>query len=161
MSGPSVEERVLACLGRAGVPYRVLDHEAARDSASAAAARGTPLDIGGKSLCMKLDRGIGFAILVVGGDRRIDNAALRRHLRVRRYRFATEAELFDVTGLAPGCVPPFGRPVFDVPLLVDRDTADRERIAFSLGSHTRSVEMATADWLLACSPEHVLRFTRG
>lgn len=151
-------DRVQALL--AGVPHVILDHPPASDSVSAARARGTPLEHGGKSLLMKLDRGIGFAILVVGGDRRIDNAALRRHLRVRRYRFATEAELKQITGLQPGCVPPFGRPVFDVPLLVDADTAARDRIAFSLASHTRSVVMATADWLAVAKPDQVFPFTK-
>lgn len=154
----TVADRVESLL--AAVPHRVIDHPPASDSASAASARGTPLEIGGKSLVMKLDRGIGFAVLVVGGDRRIDNAALRRHLRVRRYRFATEAELQQITGLQPGCVPPFGRPVFDVPLFVDTDTASRPRIAFSLASHTRSVEMATADWLAVAKPDQVFPFTK-
>lgn len=153
-------DRILALLSDHGADFRVLEHPAARSSAEAAAARGTPLPIGGKSLVMKLDRGIGFALLVVGGDRQLDGRKLRSHLRVRRYRFATPGELLQHTGLAPGCVPPFGRPVFELPLYVDADRADLPQIAFSLGSHTRSVIMDTAAWLAAARPAEIFPLSK-
>ncbi|HHO53615.1 MAG TPA: hypothetical protein ENK18_22775 [Deltaproteobacteria bacterium] len=153
-------DRILALLSGHGADFRILDHPEARSAPEAAAARGTPLRIGGKSLVMKLDRGIGFALLVVGGDRQVDNRLLRAHLRVRRYRFATTEELLRHTGLTPGCVPPFGRPVFDLPLYVDEQRACLPRIAFSLGSHTRSVIMDTADWLAIARPAEVFSLSR-
>lgn len=154
-----VQERLAALLAR--VPHTVLEHPYADTGLAVAAARGTPVEIGGKSLVMKLDRGLGFAMLVVGGgDRRIDNLALRRHLRVRRYRFATVEELHALTGLAPGCVPPFGRPVFDLPLFVDTSVAQRSEIAFSAASHTRSIRMAVSDWLAVARPTDIFAFAR-
>lgn len=120
--------------------------------------RGLPQGMGGKSLVMKLERT--FAMVVVGGDRVIDNRKLRRHLGLRRYRFATKQELHDLTGLIPGCVPPFGRPVFELPLYVDAARAALPDLAFSLGSHTRSVRMATAHWLAVAVPTDVFDLTR-
>lgn len=155
----TVYDAVLALLADASVPFDEVAHPDARTAEEAAALRGTSLAIGGKSLVMKLDKGLGFVVAVVGGDRRLANPLLRKHLGVRRYRFATEAELLDVTGLTPGCVPPFGRPVFDLPLYVDAAVADQPRIAFTPGRHDRSIVMATADWLAAAAPAAVLPLT--
>ena len=158
MASDDVAARIEALLRGAEVAYRVLEHPAADTAVDVARVRGTPLAIGGKSLVMKLDRGIGFAVLVVGGDRRIDNRLLRRHLGLRRYRFATRDELAELTGLVPGCVPPFGRPLFDLPLYVDAERLSHDRIAFSLASHTRSAEMAVSDWLSVAKPTDVFGF---
>jgi prolyl-tRNA editing enzyme YbaK/EbsC (Cys-tRNA(Pro) deacylase) len=154
----SVAAAILERLHAAGAEFEELAHAEARSAEEAARVRGTPLQIGGKSLVMKLDRGIGFAVLVLGGDHRLDNRALRRHLGLRRYRFASRSELAALTGLTPGCVPPFGRPIFDLPLFVDAATAAREEIVFSLATHTRSVHMATASWLAAADPADVFSF---
>lgn len=149
----AVRERIEAWLAACGAPYRPIEHAAAATAEQAAAARGTPLEIGGKTLLMKVGRGEDFALVVVSGARVVDSRLLRRHLGVQRLRFATAAELLARTGLAPGCVPPFGRPVFDLPLLADAATAAAAEIAFALGTHTASARMATADWLRAARPE--------
>lgn len=151
-----IEERIRALL--AGRPVEVVKHAPIAGAEDAAAIRGTPLGIGGKAIVMKLGR-IGFAVVAIGGDRRLDGALLRRGLRVQRYRFATADELRDLTGLAPGAVPPFGRPVFDLPLLVDADLAAGERIAFTVGRPDRSFVTSTADWLAAACPDQVLPLT--
>jgi Ala-tRNA(Pro) deacylase len=150
--------RLLALLAASGRPYHVLEHAEAVTAEEAAVARGTPLEIGGKSIGMKLDR-LGFAVLVVGSDRRIDGKLLRRSLGVQRYRFLDAAELHAHTGLIPGAVPPFGRPLFDLALFVGADVASRPEIAFAAASRTRSVRMATADWLAVAAPEVVAPFT--
>lgn len=154
----NVGDRICALLDRGAAPYEVLEHEAATSAEDAARARGTPLAIGSKALVMKLERA--FAVVVVGGDRVMDNRRLRRHLGLRRYRFATREELEALTTLTPGAVPPFGRPVFDLPLYVDAARATLEPMVFSLGSHTRSVRMATTDWLRIAQPDDVFPLVR-
>ena len=49
-------------------------------------------------------------------------------------------------------MPPFGRPVFDLPLYVDAVTAEQALIAFTLADHEKSAIMATADWLDVVQP---------
>lgn len=149
-----VTQRLLALL--ADTEHRHLTHAPITSAAHAAQVRGTPLDIGGKSVLMKLDRGIGFAIVVLSGARRLSNPALRAHLGLKRYRFATPDELRALTGLTPGSVPPFGRPLFELPLYVDAFTAAQRDIAFTIGVPDQSVVMATTDWLDLCKPTAVL-----
>ena len=150
---PSVFDRIQDHLRGAGVRWTPLLHAPAHSAEEAARLRGTPLDMGGKSLVMKLDRGIGFAVLVLQGSRVIDNRALRHHLGLRRYRFATRDELHEHTSLAPGCVPPFGRPIFDLPLYIDAELTQRTEIVFTPGRPDRSVRMATETWLDLAAPE--------
>jgi len=150
--------RLRALLDGAGRPHVVLEHAPATTAREAAAARGTPLAIGGKSVLMKAEN-LGFVVLVVGSDRRIDGPLLRRALRVQRYRFASAEELAALTGLAPGEVPPFGRPLFDVGLLCGEDIAARPEIAFAAASRTQSIRMQTLDWLAVARPVVVPTFT--
>lgn len=157
---PSVADRITALLDGAGVPYTHLAHAEARSAEEAAAVRGTALAIGGKSLLLKLE-GLGFAVLAVGGDRRVDNRLLRRHLGISRYRFATPEELAAVTGLEPGAVPPFGRPIFEARLYVDAALAANDRIAFAAGSRSASILTSTADWLAAAKPDGIFDFSRS
>lgn len=155
-----VTERIEAHLRAVGVPWTPLLHPPAHSAEEAARLRGTSLQMGGKSLVMKLDRGIGFAVIALQGSRVMDNRALRQHLGLRRYRFATHDELRDHTSLAPGCVPPFGRPIFDLPLFVDRGLAELFEIAFAPGRHDCSFRMRTKDWLRAAVPTDVFSFSR-
>lgn len=134
-----------------------MDHAYADTADSVAEARGTPVDMGGKSLVFKLPDG--FALFVLSGARRIDSKAIRGRFG-GKLRFATREELHALTGLVPGCVPPFGRPLFELALYVDQATADRDVIAFSAASHTRSAQMATADYLAIAKPSAVFSFSR-
>src|SRR5690606_15662982 len=131
----------------------IVEHAPIRGAEDAAALRGTPLGIGGKSLLLKV--GDRWVMLVLSGARKLHNPSLRKTLGASRYRFATREELRQVTGLEPGCVPPFGRPIFDVDLVVDEATAANDTIAFSLADPTRSVVMATSDRLAVARPDLV------
>ncbi len=151
-----VRSRIEALLD--GVDYERIVHPPTHSAEQASEVRGTPLAIGGKSLVFKLGKR-DFAMLVVSGARRTSNRAIRHGLGVQRLRFARPEELRHHTGLTPGCVPPFGRPVFDLPLYVDQGTVDQERIAFSLASHEESVVMRTADWLRIANPTRIFPFS--
>ncbi|MFT6378090.1 MAG: prolyl-tRNA editing enzyme YbaK/EbsC (Cys-tRNA(Pro) deacylase), partial [bacterium] len=138
MSDNVVTGRIIDVLNASGHPYERRNHSLSRTAEEAALVRGTALGIGGKSLVMKLGKKKDFAVFVVSGARRLDNWKVRQAVGVNKLRFATVEELFALTGLRPGCVPPFGRPVFDLPLYVDAVTAEQLRIAFTLADHRKS-----------------------
>ncbi len=157
----TVREKIEALLKSHEISWRTMEHEYADTAEKAAQHRGTKLEHGGKSLVLKLGKGNDFAIFVVSGARRTDNKAIRKHLGVHRLRFATKEELMGLTGLKPGCIPPFGKPVFNLPLYVDTNTLMKSHIAFSLGSHTLSAEMDTTDYLIAARPTGVFPFSKA
>lgn len=153
-----VPSALLHLLDTSGRPYARLEHAEAVSATDTALARGTPLGIGGKSVLMSVEK-LGFVVLVVGSDRRVEGRLLRRALGVQRYRFASPEELFALTGLRPGSVPAFARPLFDAELIVGEDIAARPEIVFAAGLPSRSIRMATPDWLAVAAPRVVPSFT--
>ncbi len=106
---------------------------------------GEPLGAGAKALLLRTDDV--FRLFVLPADLRLDSASVKRHLALKRLRFATAEELLELTGLVPGSVPPFGEPVLPFPLLADSSIGRRyEQVAFNAGTLTRSFIMTAADW---------------
>ena len=148
MSGAAtatVHEALLTFLRSRDINFRQLHHEPTRTSEESARARGESVTIGGKAILMKV--GEEFTLFVVSAARRIDSGKVRDFFGERRLRFATRDELMALTGLVPGSVPPFGRPILPFDLYVDESVLANDRIAFNSGSLTDSVIMQTADYL--------------
>jgi Ala-tRNA(Pro) deacylase len=146
----TVFQRLEALLTEHGVPYDVLHHEPVYTSEEAAAVRGTPLSSGAKALVCK--GGEAFVMFVMPADRKLDSRAVRRGRGWRKLRFATREEVLDLTGLAPGAIPPFGS-LFGLPTFCDRALAQNETINFNAGDHGISVSMRSADYLAVERPE--------
>jgi len=157
MSEVTVYESICRCLRDKQIEFRQLHHEPTRTSEDAAKARGEDLRIGGKALLMKTDGE--FRLFVLPADRRVDSGAIRRHLQLRKLRFATSDELQDLTNLVPGSVPPFGAPILPFPLFVDEAIRHNDRIAFNAGSLTDSIIMNTADYFSIAVPVDVFAFS--
>lgn len=137
-------------LAAAGVDYDAAEHEPVRTAEEAAAARGCPVEIGAKSIVLKTDDD--FRLFVLSGGAAIRSRLIRKKLGVRRTRFATREELHQLTGVPPGAVPPFGRPVLPLELYVDPGLLEHERIAFTPGVRTVSITMASADYRRVAGP---------
>lgn len=137
--------RLRAWLDAEGVQYRYVEHGPTRTSEESAAARGESLEIGAKALLLKADEM--FVLVVLSAALKLRSNALRKHIGASRLRFATTEELFEWTGLPSGAVPPFGAPIFDLPIYIDRSVTRNEKAAFNAGSLTASIIMPTADYL--------------
>jgi Ala-tRNA(Pro) deacylase len=57
-----------------------------------------------------------------------------------------------MTGLTPGAVPPFGRPILPFDLSVDSSILENQRIAFNAGSLTTSIIMSVKDYVRVAQP---------
>jgi prolyl-tRNA editing enzyme YbaK/EbsC (Cys-tRNA(Pro) deacylase) len=155
MSVIPVLERIRELLRRQGVEFREMHHEATRTSEDSARVRGEDLRIGGKALLIKVDDE--FRLFVLSASLRVDSQAIRAHWNARKTRFATAEELAELTGLVPGAVPPFGRPILPFDVYVDPSITDNDRIAFNAGSLTDSIFLRVEDYLRVVQPE-VFRF---
>lgn len=151
-------EAIRALLRREGVSFREVHHVETRTSEEAASARSEPIEIGGKAIVMKVDDR--FLLFVLSAAREIRSREIRRHFHAQRTRFATREELFDLTGLVPGCVPPFGPPILDLEMWADLSIAENARIAFNAASLTDSIVMDREDWQRIARPAGFFRFSR-
>ena len=148
--GDEVYRRIRAYLQESGVHFRELHHEPTRTSEESARVRGEELRNGGKAILLKVD-GV-FRLFVLSAARRLDSSKVKQHFGVKRLRFATRAELLELTGLEPGSIPPFGSPIFDMELFVDSSITENERIAFNAGSLTDSIIMKVKDYVRLSEP---------
>ena len=146
----SVFDRVQELLGRHGVSFQVLRHEAVYTSQQAADVRGTSLASGAKALVCKGDDQ--FVMFVLPADLKLDSKAVRRERGWKKLRFADKQEVLQLTGLEPGSIPPFGS-LFGLPTLCDTRLGNNETINFNAGDHCISVSMAYTDYVRAESPE--------
>ena len=138
-------DKIRSMLEKSGVDFRELEHPPTRTSEESAAARGESLSIGAKALLLKTDDT--FRLFVLPANRKLNSGAIRKHLHVKRTRFATREELHEMTGLVPGCVPPFGEPILPFELYADEAVgAAIDRVAFNAGSLTHSIIMSANDW---------------
>ncbi len=151
----SILDSIRQLLDKHGAGYRDVHHEPTRTSEESARARGEDIRVGGKALLMKV--GDVFRLFVLSAACRVDSAAIRQHFGERKTRFATADELRELTGLVPGSVPPFGRPIMPFDLFVDESIASNVRIAFNAGSLTDSIIMSVDDYLLIARPK-IFRF---
>ena len=153
---PPVFARIRSMLDERTIPYRHVHHEPTHTSEESARARGESIRVGGKAILMKVDAE--FRIFVLSAALKVDSKKIREHFGAKKIRFATSDELLEHTGLVPGSLPPFGRPIFDLPLYVDTSVVSQPVIAFNAGSLTESLILALDDYI-ACAQPDVFEFS--
>ena len=136
---------ISAYLAEKKIPFRSVHHQPTFTSEESAMARGEEVKIGGKAIVMKIDAD--FKLFVLSAALRVDSKKIKERFNAKSIRFATKEELFDLTGLDPGAVPPFGRPILMIDLYLDDSIVQNEKIAFNAGSLTDSIVMKTSDYL--------------
>jgi Ala-tRNA(Pro) deacylase len=96
-------------------------------------------------------------MFVMPANRRLASKMVRKNESIRRLRFASRAEVAQLTGLQPGSIPPFGS-LFDLPTWCDEVLAEQSVINFNAGDHAVSINMSYADYVSVEQPK-LGRFT--
>ncbi len=146
----TVLERLARRLDEQAIPYQRFEHEPVYTSEEAARVRGSSLASGAKALICKADEQ--FVMFVIPADRKLANKSVRRHLGTRQLRFATADEVFELTGLRPGSIPPFGS-LFGLKTYCDERLAELGEINFNAGDHCVSFRMTASDYRRSEQPE--------
>jgi Ala-tRNA(Pro) deacylase len=145
----TVFDRLVEKLTAAGAVFDVLRHAPVYTSDEAARIRGTTLASGAKALVCKADDR--FVMIVLPADRKLANKLVRQSAGIKSLRFATKEEVLELTGLAPGSIPPLGS-LFNLPTWCDAALAQQSRINFNAGDHAISISLAFADYQRAEEP---------
>ena len=146
----TVFDRLSAYLSHKSIPFEVLRHAPVFTSEEAAAIRQTPLASGAKALVCKADES--FVMIIVPADRKLASKAVRKAAGIKSLRFASREEVEQLTGLAPGSIPPFGS-LFNLPTWCDQRLGEHQRINFNAGDHSISMRMTYAEYLAAEQPK--------
>jgi Ala-tRNA(Pro) deacylase len=132
------------------IDFKHIHHGPTATSEASSLARGEDLSIGGKALVLKIDDS--FKLCVLSAAKKLDSNALKKHFGAKKLRFADKDELMELTGLVPGSVPPFGKPMLDLELLLDQSILQNQKIAFNAGSLNDSIIMSVEDYLNVANP---------
>lgn len=132
-----------------GIIFKMLEHTPVYTSAEAAAVRGVDLHSGAKALIVKVEAQ--FVMIVLPADFSLQTKAVKQAMNCRNLRFANAEEVASLTSLTPGSIPPFGS-LFHLPTYCDSRLGDNEFINFNAGMHTRSINLAYADYLAVEKP---------
>ncbi|MCG3120984.1 MAG: hypothetical protein ALAOOOJD_03908 [bacterium] len=132
-----------------GVAFKILDHPPVYTSAEAAAVRGVDLHSGAKALIVKVEAQ--FVMIVLPADFSLHTKAVKQAMSCKNLRFANAEEVLALTSLKPGSIPPFGS-LFNLPTYCDSRLGDNVTINFNAGMHSRSINLAYADYLAVEKP---------
>lgn len=143
-------DKIKTWLTNHSVEFKEVHHGVTKTSEESAQARGEDIAIGGKALVLKVDGT--FKLFVLSAAKKLDSAAIKKYFNTKKLRFATREELFELTGLQPGSVPPCGRPILELELYVDNSIIANDKIAFNAGSLTDSIIMTTKDYFEITNP---------
>jgi Ala-tRNA(Pro) deacylase len=146
-------ETISSFLRDRNISFRTVHHQPTFTSEESAKARGEEVRTGGKAIVLKIDDA--FKLFVLSAALKIDSKKLKEYFHAKSIRFATKEELHSLAGLAPGSVPPFGRPILDFDLYIDSSILQNENIAFNAGSLTDSIIMTTTDYLAIANGNHI------
>ncbi len=143
-------EKIKKWLNSKSISFKEINHSETKTSEESAIARGEKLDIGGKALVVKVNDE--FGIFVLSAAKRLNSLAIKKYFKTKKMRFASTEELYKLTELKPGSVPPFGKPIIELKLYVDNSILDNTKIAFNAGSLTDSIIMDTNDYIKLSNP---------
>jgi prolyl-tRNA editing enzyme YbaK/EbsC (Cys-tRNA(Pro) deacylase) len=167
----SLCEKIKDMLDKAGVKYSFFEHEESGPSnlsKEIRAKHGFPDAVGAKALVLvvtfrkdNLDENNSEkknVLVVLPGHSQLDKKKLKNILpNMKEFRFATKEELLDLTGLVPGSVPPFGKPILPVDFFVldkiFQDTNKIPEVGFNCARLDASVVMLTSEYLKVVKPD--------
>ena len=140
--------------------YDYLEHEPVRTSEEAAEIRPKHYTIkqGAKALVVRVRKFGGekyFSMLIVPGDLKFDINKVKALLDAKDIRFATEAEVLEITdGIKVGGVPPFGN-LFGLEIYADKKVFENDTIIFNAGDKRVSIAIKTSDYKTLVDPQIV------
>lgn len=156
MAEHDIFHQILDVVKKDGCWHESFEHgETVRTSEEAAALRpGYTLAEGAKALIVRIkipNQGKSFVMAVLPGDKKFDSKKLKLAAGANDLRFATEAEVAELTsGVQPGGVPPFGN-LFGIKVFADNGIFLNEKIIFNAGRDV-SIAIKSADYKTLVHP---------
>lgn len=146
-------DRLHALLDEQGIDYEVHDHERAVSAHRLADAEGVSGYDVAKPVLISISGEL--AMIVVPGAESVDLEQVSRVLGHNNVRLATEDEFTDLfDDCETGAEPPFGT-LYGIPTFLDEDLRARATMVCRDGSHTRTITLATGDYVRLVDPEIV------
>jgi len=145
----TVLEKILKLFNDNRIEFVRIDHEPVYTSEDAAKIRDTVLSIGAKALILYADNN--SILAVVPGDKKLDFNKFKKNFVVKDLRMASKDEVYNLTGLEVGSIPPVGKSI-NLKSYFSDDFKFKDTVAFNAGMHTVSIKMKVEDLLKLENP---------
>ncbi len=145
-----IYHKILSTLAEHSVHHLKYSHEPVFTSEEAAIARGEDVKMGAKALVMFADKSP--ILVVLPGDKRLVTKAFKKSFSVGDLRMATPEEVYLLTRLTIGCIPPFGK-LMGLKTYQDNKLSENPEIVFNAGAHTKSIKMKYEDYAKIEQPQ--------
>ena len=157
---------VCALFNAVGIGFDLITHAPCRTSAESYETRlNAGFDaVGAKALVVKLtldDRSEEFDVLVLPGHARLDSAKLKSAISsLKKFRFATPDELWELCGVKPGAMPPFSKSIFPMlsKLYIDESITRVGLVGFNAASLENSIVVSSDEYLKIAAYDAIIDF---
>jgi len=143
-------EKIIELLDSRKIKYKIEEHEPVFTSEQAAKVKGMPINMGAKSLLLKI--GNNFILAVLAGDKKLDSRKVKSAIGSSNLRFATPDEVKDKMDCEIGACYPFGN-IIGLATFVDESFSDNNIFYFNPGRHDITIEMNYMDFMELCKPK--------
>lgn len=143
-------QRVFDWLDAHGIRYTFYEHPAVRTVEAAVGCKHDDGSTACKNLLLRNSKGDRHYLICCTADLRLDLYALAERLQQGRVSFASERELDELLGTAPGAVSPFGLlndPEKRVRLLLDEQLSQADAYSFHPNDNRATVVIARDEFL--------------
>ena len=139
-------ENITSFFDAQSIPYQRIDHSPVLTSEEAAKVRGCPIEDGVKAMIVFARRGERefYACADLPAHKKLDLKKLKEILKADEVKLCPLDKIEQVTGCAPGGVPPLGHTP-KLPVLADNSLFIRQTSEFNAGQNTVSIRLKTAD----------------
>ncbi len=153
--GNHIKDTICSLLKDAGMWYDYFEHDEVITAEAASQIRENyTLAEGSKALILRLGNADEkrYIQVVVPGNTKFSNAKVRKLLGEKNIQLVSPDILKTLTGgILPGGVPPFGT-LFNIPVYVDTNVINKEKMVFNCGLRSASIGMKTEDYVTLVKP---------
>lgn len=143
-------EKIKKYLDEQHVKYVIMKHSKAYTAQEVAAAAHIPGKHFAKTVVVKIDGKLAFAVLPATDH--VHTEKLAKSVGAKSVELAEEKDFRDsFPDCEPGAMPPFGN-LFDMEVFVSPHLTEADMIAFNAGSHTEIMQLSYSDFEKLVNP---------
>lgn len=138
-----LSNQITKLLDKAKIKYKIIEHKVVFTAHDVGATTKKKLSEIAKVVLVKADKD--FVLIVLPAGKYVDFAGIKKALKAKNVRMASEKDIETQLKTKVGLLHPFGS-VYNIKTLLDKGMAKSKRLIASAGSYTHSVDMAFRDF---------------
>jgi len=140
----SIPVKVKNYLKKTGLDFELIEHKKVYTAYDLAQTTRSELKNIAKTLFIKADSD--YYLVVLGANRRLNIPKLKKLLKAKKVKMASEKQMAKKLKIKPGAITPFGG-LYDIGLVLDGPLSKVKKAFFGAGSFTESLLIKMKDFI--------------